>query len=271
MPLTFTRVATADDLRALVAGRRVVFLKGFGPSIDYALGLLPGLLQRLLAAELVLFDGDDFARDSFTRVLEVLCSCAAEPLPRLLAFKREEDEAHLLSSAKWTGAGADCFLPQRAALSAHYFLAAADDTDSRDLEMEADVLEQASTEGVRVHDACQEPGTAKYIRLGVRAVELVLSCAPAEVAVVALGGYAVVAGEFARGVRLFGERMPQWHYFHARRRRPGHAEWQQGLLHAVRHALLEHHVASVIECQDTAAPCAAAAAPPAIAHNSATP
>jgi hypothetical protein len=258
MPLVFTRLACPDDVRSLVAGRRVAFLKGFGPSVDFSLGLPPGLLPCLQEAEIVVFDGDDFVRDSFTRMLEALCQCSM-PAPRFLAFKLEDDEARLLTNGaagaagNWTGAGPDCFHPQGRPLSAHYYLVP-EGPACEGLDMDASVLAQASSEVRGVEDACREPGSAKYIRLGVRAVELVLSGRPTRAFVAALGGYAVVLGEFAHGLRALGAAMLQWHYFHARRSWPGRAEWQQGLLHSVRHERLQHHAAPVIEYQEMPAP-----------------
>ena len=258
MPLVFTRLACPDDVRSLVAGRRVAFLKGFGPSVDFSLGLPPGLLPCLQEAEIVVFDGDDFVRDSFTRMLEALCQCSM-PAPRFLAFKLEDDEARLLTNGAagaagdWTGAGPDCFHPQGRPLSAHYYLVP-EGPACEGLDMDASVLAQASSEVRGVEDACREPGSAKYIRLGVRAVELVLSGRPTRAFVAALGGYAVVLGEFAHGLRALGAAMLQWHYFHARRSWPGRAEWQQGLLHSVRHERLQHHAAPVIEYQEMPAP-----------------
>jgi hypothetical protein len=256
MPAVFTPITSLLDLCALVRGRRVVFFKGFGAPLDLH-PPPPRLLDFLHAADIVAFDGDDFDRLSFTSALELLHRERPPPHPRLLAFKRAAEAPRLAAvgapgaAGNWVGATEHCFLPERAAAASCFII------DDGDAAASAAAAAAAAPPlggalGAAAAAGLAAPGVA-YVRLGVRAVELVAArCSPAAVLVAAWGGSQIVAAEFALGLQLLGARMPRWHYWHATRTRGG--ERQEGQLRrlapeaAARGHLREEDAAAEAHC-----------------------
>lgn len=107
MAIKFTTEAFVPDPR-----KTAIHIKGFGSRLDYSdpdtAGAKGRLIQLLhhLQPDLLVWDGDNYAADSFTAaMLEAYESLRATSSPGLVAFLREEDQARF--EAAW----ADCNVP----------------------------------------------------------------------------------------------------------------------------------------------------------------
>jgi hypothetical protein len=205
---------------ALLRDRHVLHVKGFGPSLGW-LQPPPSLIAFLASADVLAFDGDDAAEDSFVRAL--LRARAGTPDgPRLLAYKLSHELDRFRAS--WSAASID---------------ASGDDAAT------VHVLAVPSADLAPPHyagaaDACPAPQRV-FVALGVRALELTRGAAPQSLAVAAWGGHHVVRAEFLQNEARFGlADMPRWRYWHCARTREG--ALQPGQLLGVAHPALQHEI-----------------------------
>jgi len=217
------RVVQIDDAAhaALLRDRRVLHVKGFGPPLG---GLQPpaSLIAFLASADVLVFDGDDAAEDSFVRAL-LSARAGAPGAPRLLAYKLSHELDRFRAS--WSAASSvesgdtatvHVLAVPRADLAAPHYADAA--------------------------GACPAQQRV-YVALGVRALELSRGAAPQSLAVAAWGGHHVVRAEFAQNEARFGlAGMPRWRYWHCSRAREG--ALQPGQLLGLAHPALQHEEAA---------------------------
>lgn len=230
------RVVTEGELHELIVATgahradgapRVVHVKGFGPVMPVAeRPPPPGLLAHLRAADVLVFDGDDYEPDStFTAALAAVLR---EPGPgRLAVALKLADELDRLQ-ASWAPF-----------LAAHPHVRMAVLPVPRAAVVDRlDLWEPAPPElpAVELRLGQLRPGQDAYVALGLAGVQLTRRYAP-HVTVAAWGGHDVVGYEFASGVARLGTACPRWHYWHAARVRDG--EVQEGrLVNAVHERLV---------------------------------
>ena len=213
-------------LASLLHGRRCIHMKGFGHSLQAPPP--PSLLVHLRAADVLVFDGDDYAADSF--VASMLAVGAGSPgSPILLAYKLQHDLDRFLAS--WSAQGEGIV---------HLYSLNISDSDAKRF---AEVA--ASANDARDSAVVQEPA----VYLGVSAL-MHSGGAIGEhgsVSVASWGGGIIVASEFWLLAALLGRdehlaAMPSWLHWRADRIRAGSAppEIEACRLRVVSHAALTH-------------------------------
>jgi hypothetical protein len=232
----------AAILPDLLRGKRCLHAKGFSE----CLGTAPPacLIAALRDADILVFDGDDFAADSFTSAL-VAVGAGSSSAPTLLAFKCADDLDRF--DASWSRCATDgvvhvCPVSPDACDEPRVW----DPEVARAWRASRDggppVVDSANR-GLELDVATLKPSQRRYVGLGIVAVELTRSAvleAGGCIAVAAWGGGTVPAAEFLLQDALFGGApggMPPWRYWHAARPRPGGAV-EEGRLRGVSHCML---------------------------------
>lgn len=215
-----------DGLASLVHGRRCIHMKGFGHSLRAPPP--PSLLAHLRAADVLVFDGDDCAADSF--VVSLLAVGAGSPgSPILLAYKLQHDVDRFLASWSAQGEGV-----------VHLYALDISDGEARRFAEVAASADDAHDSAI-VQEAAVYLGVSALVHSGGAIGER------GSVSVASWGGGIIVASEFRLLAALLGRdgrlsAMPAWLHWRAERIRAGSAppETEACRLRAVRHAALTH-------------------------------
>lgn len=223
---------------ALLRGKQCLHFKGFSAHLRDS--PLPSLLATLKAADVIVFDGDDFELDSFTAAI-VAVGAGSPGAPVLLAFKRSDDLRRFNTS--WSRCPAEgivyvCPLPPAVCDEPRFW----NPTEARAwCASHGDVPASPGSEirGLAADAGSLKPSQRRYVGLGVAAVELTRASVEGggSVTVAAWGGGVVPGAEFLLQEALFGGGMPPWQYWHATRTRPGGSP-EGGRLHGVAHCKL---------------------------------
>lgn len=236
------RVETIDSagLTDLIRGKRCLHVKGFSESLSSAPPSC--LIAALRDADILVFDGDDSAADSFTSALTAV-GAGSPGAPTLLAFKCADDLHRF--NASWSRCGTDGVV-----FVYPVSPAACDEPRVWDPKVarawraslgSGPPVVDSSCHGLELDVVTLKPSQRRYVGLGVVAVELTRHAVlegGGLVTVAAWGGGVVPAAEFLLQDALFGGTlMPPWRYWHAARPRPGGAV-EGGRLHGVSHCML---------------------------------
>jgi hypothetical protein len=232
--LSITALAPADLPAHLAGAADVLHVKGFGSRV--AAAPPAGFVARLAAADVIVFDGDDLANDSFTAAVRA-AALARGARARLLAYVVDEPAERARVRASWAALAA----PAGAALSV-VPIARALLSEPRRVSVRAAAAAAAAagaSAGAAAPPEAPLPDVAgadaTYVALGVAGLEMTIGAARGRVSVACWGGGAIVAQEFAVGAAArLGVRWTYWHA--ARAARGGGVE--EGGLGAVRHAAL---------------------------------
>jgi hypothetical protein len=224
-----------EDL-AFEGCRSFVHVKGFGPSARFEPNPHQEEIARiLLESDVIIFDGDDYEPNSYTHIIHMALDLAekeGKSPPNILAFKLSTGRGQFEQS--W-GSHSDpftkriqCLLVNEDQISApkYHALDGATDIPGRGHQLTLD--------------------QQRYVGLGVHGVEItkrIIASTPESrtLKVIAWGGWLIALREFQVNVALWGQQMPEWHYYHVARYVPsgngGHVK-QEGLLSTIEHASL---------------------------------
>jgi len=238
----------SSELRKPISDINAIHMKGFGPKFTDEDAPFPSsALDLLLQADLVVFDGDDYSENNYTRSLrDYLLQKGSKA--RLLAFKFEDEvEKHFIPT--WS----KCTLPLNEMLDLSYIAASRSDVmaSTRFFDLKAAETFMASFLTAECEPRIQEDFSklltqdqTSYVALGTWAVTE-MKDAGANVSVVCFGGSIVVGCEALLHSVLFPfkGKLVQWKYFHARRRNPRNGDVQEGVLLTVKHPMITHMLA----------------------------
>jgi hypothetical protein len=242
----------SSELNKSITSLNVVHIKGFGPNFTDDDCLFPSkALDQLLSADVVVFDGDDFLENNFTRSIRDYLKIKKQAC-RLLAFKfSDEIESHFIPA--WS----KCILPNTDDAELAYIAVSRKSLESfrhlYDIDAAEAYVLSSSKERFIPHfskdnlfdNLLFEPLRAsqvEYVALGTFAIEQMRK-AGARVRVIAWGGWLVVGYEFIQNSILFSENNNKviWSYYHANRRNPESGIIQEGVLSKIlKHPMLTH-------------------------------
>ena len=239
------------ELDKPITSLKAVHIKGFGPNFTDDDCLFPlKALDQLLSADVVVFDGDDFSENDFTRSIRDYLKTKKQA-SRLLAFKfADEIESHFIPA--WS----KCIFPDTDDAELAYIAVSRNDVNASRHLYDIDAAEafvlSTSKESFIPHFSKDnllnnlfEPLRAsqvEYVALGTFAIEQMRK-AGARVSVVSWGGWLVVGYEFIQNSILFSDNdnKVMWSYFHANRRNPESGIIQEGVLSKIlKHPMLTH-------------------------------
>ena len=201
------------ELDKPITSLKAVHIKGFGPNFTDDDCLFPlKALDQLLSADVVVFDGDDFSENDFTRSIRDYLKTKKQA-SRLLAFKfADEIESHFIPA--WS----KCIFPDTDDAELAFIAVSRNDVNASRHLYDIDAAEafvlSTSKESFIPHFSKDnllnnlfEPLRAsqvEYVALGTFAIEQMRK-AGARVSVVSWGGWLVVGYEFIQNSILFSD------------------------------------------------------------------